>query len=221
MNNPCAAMPEALRFSFPPAGREPAATSLLCALRAGERQAARRLVDALTPSVRAGVAEELLLRRSRRGREPRQEVEDITQSVLLYLFANGARALLRWDPARGRELKSFVGLVARRVTAATLRSRRRSPWSDDPVLPEDLDEQNATPTAGPESSAVSRDMLAALTDRVRARLTARGVEMFEMLFLDERPTEDICALTGMAPHAVYRWRGRLSQMVKEIAAELG
>ena len=218
MNGSCTAAAEEAR-GF--AGMRPAAASLLHALRAGERAAARGLVEGLTPAIRAGVASELALRGSRRGRAPGQEVEDITQSVLLYLFAHGGRALLRWDPARGRELESFVGLVARRVTAAILRSRRRSPWSEVPVQPEDLDEQNVASTWGPESSAISRDMLVALTGRVRARLTARGVEMFEMLFLDERPTEDICATTGMAPHAVYRWRGRLSQMVKEIAAELG
>src|SRR5262245_12457340 len=115
----------------------------------GDRQAMRQLVGALTPTIRASVG--LVLSRGKSSRrETRQEVEDITQTVLLSLFSDRGRALLQWDPARGLELSSFVGLLAKRETLSVLRTLRTNPWTEDPTLNEDLD-QNATMRMGPES----------------------------------------------------------------------
>lgn len=183
----------------------------------GDRTAMRQLVSALTPTIRASVG--LVLSRGKGRRESRQEVEDITQSVLLALFADRARALLQWDPARGLELQSFVGLLAKRETTSILRARRTNPWTEDPTLNEDLD-QNAVMRMGPESETISRDMLIALADAVKTRLTARGYELFDMLFVKGLPHEEVCATTGLSPDAVYAWKSRLGRQVREILAEL-
>ncbi len=195
------------------------ASELLLRVLEGERTAERRLVEELTPTIRASVSRELALRRRRSGRATEQEVEDITQSVLLGLFADGGRTLKKWDPARGRELKSFVGLLAQRRTVTILRCRRTSPWSEDPMLPEDLD-KNPVEANGPESRAISRDMLGALLGAVRARLTARGAEIFRLLFLEGASTEDVCTQTDLSAASVYQWRRRLRLLVEEVAGEL-
>jgi RNA polymerase sigma factor (sigma-70 family) len=196
----------------------PAETLIQRALR-GERGAERRLVEHLTPTIRASVARELLLRGRCGSRAAHHEVDDITQSVFLLLFANGARALQAWDPARGRDLEGFVALLARHRTRTLLRSRRQNPWSEEPSPPEDLD-RNCDQANGPESRAISRDMLAALIDGVRARLSPRGLELFELLYLEGCPTEDVCAATGLNPGAVYQWKSRLRLLVAEVAASL-
>jgi RNA polymerase sigma factor (sigma-70 family) len=185
----------------------------------GDLRAMRQLVTALTPVIRTSVASVLSRSGNSGRREARQEVEDATQTVLLALFADRGRVLLQWDPGRGLSLPSFVALLARRETVSLLRSRRRSPWTEDPTLNEDLD-LNAVPRMGPESETISRDMLANLAVAVREKLSARGMELFEMIFMRGLPPEEVATLTGMTSEAVYTWKSRLTRQVKEILAEL-
>src|SRR5271170_6092511 len=185
----------------------------------GDRQAMRQLVVALTPTIRVSVAAVLARGGGPGRREGRQEVEDATQTVLLALFADRGRVLLQWDPARGLALENFVSLLARRETVSLLRSRRRSPWTEDPTLHEDLD-RNAVPRMGPESETISRDMLAALEVAVRAKLSVRGVELFDLMFMRGLALDDVCAATGLSAEAVYAWKSRLTRQVKAILAEL-
>jgi len=188
----------------------------------GDRQAVRQLVDALTPVIQIRVAR--ALRRWRRaawGRDVRQEVEDLTQSVFLALFANGGQALRRWEPERGLSLPAFVGLLADHEITSILRSRRRSPWTEDPTADEDLDEGARVDAGrGPELAALSRETLRALVDRLREKLSDRGLELFYLLFVEERSTEEVCAAAGLTPDAVYAWRSRLARLTRQIAADL-
>ncbi|MDC0747936.1 RNA polymerase sigma factor [Polyangium mundeleinium] len=187
----------------------------------GERQAVRALVDRLTPVIQMRVARALRRRRGAAlGRDVRQEVEDLTQSVFLAIFANGGQALRKWDPARGSSLESFVGLLADHEIASILRSRRRSPWTEDPTTNEDLAEDAPPGDVGPELETLTREALRTIVDRLRERLSDRGLELFFLLFVEERATEEVCADTGLTPDAVYAWRSRIGKLVRQIAAEI-
>jgi RNA polymerase sigma factor (sigma-70 family) len=186
----------------------------------GDRAATSQLVAVLTPVIRSSAASVLARVGGAGRREGRQEVEDAVQSVLMALFADHGRVLLQWDPARGLKLESFVALLAKREVLSLLRSRRRNPWTEDPTLNEDLD-RNAVPRMGPESETISRDMLAALAIAVQSKLTPKGAELFDLLFIKGLPPEEVCAATGLSPDAVYAWRSRLSRDVRKIIAELG
>lgn len=198
---------------------DPRAALLLRAAE-GDRQATRQLVVALTPVIRNSVVSVLSRAGSTGRRAARQEVEDATQTVLLALFADRARALLQWNPERGLALDKFVALLAKRETVSVMRSRRRNPWTEDPTLHEDLD-RNENPRSGPESETISRDMLENLAVVARSRLTEKGFELFEMMFINGLPPEEVCALTGLSSEAVYAWKSRLGRQVKEIVTELG
>jgi RNA polymerase sigma-70 factor, ECF subfamily len=137
----------------------------------------------------------------------------------LHLFDHGGRVLRQWDPARGLGLRSFVALVARRETVGILRNRRRSPWTEDPTELETLD-RNAALAAGPELEAIARELLAVVTDRVCARLSPRGVEMFQLLLLHGCETTEVCVRTALRPDRVHEWRSRLSRSARETAAGL-
>ena len=76
----------------------------------------RRLAERLLDAIQREVAIALHRLAAQRGRDPRQEVQDLVQEVLVSLFEHDARELRRWDPTRGRSLESFVRLVARRST---------------------------------------------------------------------------------------------------------
>lgn len=186
---------------------------------AGAEPALTRLVQALTPVIQSRVARGLLLRRTgtAAGRDIRQEVEDLTQETFLVLFADGGKVLRSWQPERGLSLLNFVGLVAERQTASILRSGKRSPWKEDPVLPEDLDQ--TAPESGPEEVAASREQLKHLLHRLTEELTPLGRHLFDLLFLRELPFEEVTRQTGMSPDAVYAWRSRLRRLARRLLDE--
>jgi RNA polymerase sigma-70 factor (ECF subfamily) len=187
---------------------------------AGDEPALNRLVQTLTPVIQSRVARGLLLRRAgtAAGRDVRQEVEDLTQEIFLVLFADGGKVLRSWQPERGLSLLNFVGLVAERQTASVLRSGKRSPWKEDPVLPEELD--GATRESGPEEVAASREQLKHLLHRLTEELTPLGRHLFDLLFLRELPFEEVTRQTGMTPDAVYAWRSRLRRLARRLLEEM-
>lgn len=189
--------------------------SALC----GDEPALTRLVQSLTPVIQSRVARGLLLRRTgtAAGRDVRQEVEDLTQEIFLMLFADGGKVLRSWQPERGLSLLNFVGLIAERQTASILRSGRRSPWKEDPMLPEDLDQ--AAPDSGPEEVAASREQLRHLLHRLTEELTPLGRHLFDLLFLRELPLDEVIRQTGMSPDAVYAWRSRLRRLARRLLDE--
>jgi len=186
---------------------------------AGAEGAARSLVAQLTPVVQARVARGLLRSRTRtRGRDVRQELEDLTQEVFAALFADDARALRSWDPSRGLSLENFVGLVAERQVASILRSGKRSPWTEDPQDDRALEEN--VEAVLPERILESRDLLERLLDGVRTRLSPRGLDLFYRLCVREEAVEAVAQSCKMTPDSIYAWRSRLRRLVRELAEEL-
>ncbi len=186
---------------------------------ARDGNALRSLVDVLTPVIQARVARALLRRASAAsGRNIRQEVEDLTQDVFAALFADGGKVLRAWEPGRGLSLVNFVGFVAERQVASILRTTRRSPWTEDPTLMEELD----TPVdeAGVEVRVESQQMLEVLLDRLREELSPLGQSLFEMLFIHQRSVPEVCERTGMSRDAVYAWQSRLGKLSRKLGAEL-
>ena len=185
---------------------------------AGDQGAVGRLVKMLTPVIQARVARSLLRRRTgaASGRSIRQEVEDLTQEIFLLLFAENGKVLRTWEPARGLALVNFVGLIAERRTASLLRSGRRSPWQDEPSLPEDLD--RAAEESGPEEIAASRQQLEQLLRRLTEELSPLGRHLFDLLFVRELPLEEIVAATGLTRDAVYAWRSRLRRLARRLVS---
>jgi RNA polymerase sigma factor (sigma-70 family) len=187
---------------------------------AGDEPALTGLIRKLTPVIQSRVARGLLLRRTgtAAGRNIRQEVEDLTQEIFLVLFADGGKVLRSWTPERGLSLLNFAGLVAERQTASILRSGKRSPWKEDPTLPEDFPQ--TSPESGPEEIAASREQLKLLLDRLTEELSPLGRRLFDLLFLRELPPEEVVRETGMSPDAIYAWRSRLRRLASRLLLEM-
>lgn len=184
----------------------------------GERGAIEELVRELSPVVQARVATALW----RRGRSSRQELEDLTQEVLMDVFAGNTRALASWDPERGLSLASFVGLVAQRSVASRLRSHRQSPFTHEATDPSTID---VTPDSGragaaPERSVAARELLRLLLDRLHSALSPKALEMFYRLYVWQEEPEVVARETGSKLDAVYQWRSRLKKEVTELEAKL-
>ncbi|HEX6901833.1 MAG TPA: sigma-70 family RNA polymerase sigma factor [Thermoanaerobaculia bacterium] len=186
---------------------------------AGEEPALTQLIKKLTPVIQSRVTR-ILLRRTgaAAGRCIRQEVEDFTQEVFLGLFAGGGKVLRSWQPERGLSLLNFVGYVAERRTASILRGKR-SPWREDPTLPEEFDNQ-PSPDSGPEEIAASREELGLLLDRLTEELSPLGRHLFDLLFLRELTPEEVARETSMSPDAVYQWKSRLRKLCRRLLDEM-
>ena len=188
---------------------------------AGDVLAVRALVDSLAPVIQARVARSILRSgtRRRQGRDLRQDIEDFTQEVFAFLFADGNKALRAWEPTRGLSLANFVGMIAEHQVASLLRSGRRSPWTDEPVADDDL-HRAVGAVADADERVHSRELLGALDERLRAELTPRGAILFQLLLVEERPIEDVCQQTALNADAVYAWRSRLRKLVLRLADEI-
>lgn len=185
----------------------------------GDVTAVRRLVALLTPVVHARVVRTLVRRRGALGRDVRQEVPDLAQEVFVALFADDARVLRAWDPARGLSLVSFCGLVAEREAASILRSGRRSPWTESATELDTLEKELAH-VAPAEAFVASREQLDRIVDRLREDLSPRGLELFHRLIVEEEDVASVCASTNMTPDAVYAWKSRIGKLVRKLATEL-
>lgn len=186
----------------------------------GDSLAIVKLVREILPVIEARVARVMLRSRARLGRDIRQDVEDLSQDVLVGLLANDLRVLRSWDPQRGLSLRGFVGLVAERQATSLLRSPRRSPWREQPQAHEELEPAPVSDSRGPFAVLASRESLALLTERLSHNVTALGEDMFRRLYIHQESIDEICRQTGMQEDAVYAWRSRLGRLARKLLRDL-
>jgi RNA polymerase sigma-70 factor (ECF subfamily) len=193
-------------------------SDLVQAALAGERAAVVRIVERLTPVIQARVARCVLRYRSGSG-HVRQDVEDLAQDVFMRLFEEGGRVLGAWDPERGASLENFVGLVAERHAISMLRTGKRNPWREEAMDDATLD---AAPDAqpGPADEVAAADLMERLHDRLREHLSPLGMQLFGLLYVEERSVEDVCRTTRLSSDAVYAWRSRLRRTAQALYREL-
>ena len=183
---------------------------------AGNRAQLRVLLDRLTPIVQARVARCLL--RAGQARDVRRDVEDFTQDALVELFADGSRILRGWRDDGGLSLDNYVGLITERRTISALRSARRNPWREQQAEEDAVEAVDTTPEL--ERRVAAGDLLERMLTRLRETLTPLGFRLFELLYVQEMDTPQVCAATALSPEAVYAWRSRLRRAAKKVHAEL-
>lgn len=175
-------------------------------------------MEALVPVVRVEVAVAMRRRAATRGRDGGQEIDDLVQDVLLHLLDEGGRVLQRWDPKRGRSLRSFVRLVARHRIARAFEGFRGNPWATDCTDDATL-EVLRTDSSGTFRRIASRSELRRILDALHARLDERGRALFHMLYVEQRPIAEVCTTMSMTRAAVDQWNARLRRRVRALAAE--
>ena len=199
------------------------------AVLSGDRAALVGFVDVLTPIIQARVARALMRSRMQASwQRIRQEVEDLTQEVFAALFENNARAIRAWDPDKGMSLTSFVALYASRQAVSILRTKKRSPWTEDPTLSDDLEknadnahlEKGTDGATNPEARVSSKELLSKLFERLTQELSPLGLELFRLVCVQELPLSEVCEKTNMSPDAVYAWRSRLIRRSRQILSQL-
>lgn len=189
---------------------------------AGDARARRELAKRLLGTIQREVVSVLRRAAAIQLRDPRQEVQELTQDVLVLLFERDGQELRRWDPQRGRNLDSFVRLVARRRAARTLAHRRGNPWADQPVDPHDLDGDDDED--GHDGELVrqleDRNTLGRVLDLLYANMGPRDLELFELLFVDELEPQQVAETLGMTRGAVNAWCYRTRKLARSMAEQL-
>lgn len=184
---------------------------------AGQPAARRQLAGRLLGPIQREVVAVLRRAAAVRGRDPRQEAQELTQDVLVCLLERDGQELRRWDPGRGRSLESFVRLVARRRVARTLGQQRGNPWASDPVDPQATDAE--VPGDGDLLHRVEeRSMLGRVLDQLYAQMGPRDLELFQALFVDERDPQEVADALGMSRGAVNAWSYRARKLARKLAA---
>jgi RNA polymerase sigma factor (sigma-70 family) len=177
--------------------------------------AVRSLVEHMKPVVQARVARALGRRVGFRARDLASDIADFTQEVFMALFSDDARALRRWDPARGLSFQNFVGLLAQHRVAEILRTKRWSTQAEKLVSDESqIREAVAEPAADSEDASMSQELLGRLLERLESTLSTRGLEMFERLYVRGESIEQVCAETGLRSNAVHQWRSRIAKAAR-------
>lgn len=188
---------------------------------AGDGGAVRALIGELMPVIQARVARMLMRYAGQaRGRDIRQELEDLCQEVFVLLFKDSGKVLKAWDPARGMSLANFVGLVAERRVLQVFRSNRQNPWSEDPTEARDLQAKESRRTASAEGAVAAKQLFDRMLDRLTVELSPLGMDMFRALLLEQRKVAEVASAYDMTLKAVYAWQSRLKKRVRKLAAEL-
>lgn len=182
----------------------------------GASDARRELAGRLLDTIQREVSFVLRRRAAAQQRDPRQEVRDLVQDVLVSLFERDGHELRRWDPQRGRSLDSFVRLVARRKVARILGQQKGNPWADEPIDPQVIDAD----TQGDGELVLlleQRAELGAVLDVLYEHMNARDLELFDQLFVHERDPSEVAQSLGMTRGAVNAWCYRTRKLARACA----
>ncbi len=175
------------------------------------------VVGEVLPAIRLEIAFGLRRRARVHRRDADQDIDDFVQDVMVHLLANKGRRLRAWDPERGRSLLSFVRLIARHRLARRLEGVRGNPWEDTDIHADHLPANEDAPLF---DRVLSRQQLERLLDGLRARFNVRSQALFDLIYVQQRPTAEVARVVGMSRPAVDQWNVRLRRLVRRLADEL-
>lgn len=145
------------------------------------------------------------------GRDPRSEVEDVVQDVLIALVKDKGAKIATWDESRGSPEK-FLRMVASSMTITHVRRRREelAPTSTPPEIGKDDDEHRM----------VSIDELRYLLGRLRGELTDFEQMVFDLWYVEELSAKEVAEALGTSPEAVNSMRYRIGRKVAALITKL-
>jgi RNA polymerase sigma-70 factor (ECF subfamily) len=188
---------------------------------AGDTAATSELVTDIGHLIRSRVQRRL--RRSgvlRSIGESRFDVQDLCQDVFARLFERDGRILRSWDPDRGLSLANYVGLVAERLVGGLLRTRRVH--LESATEAQKLASLREATVDAPRVACTTehRQLLDRLKRTLAARLSEKGMAVYQLLFIEELSVEDVEARLALNASAIYTWRHRIRSQLAQVQAQL-
>lgn len=186
----------------------------------GDQEAMAHLIEQISPIVHTRVARALMRRKTQsKGRDLRQELEDLIQDVFASLLHRKGKALKAWEPTRGLSFERFVGFLAEREVSLKLRTHKSNPWTEDPTQ-----DRKLVRLVGSDHSVhaqmESRDLLKRLSGQLKEQLSPKGRLYFELLYIENLSVQAVVEQTGTTADALYAWRSRLTKMLRKLKRDL-
>ena len=144
------------------------------------------------------------------------DLEDLLNTVCVHLVRDDFEKLRRYDPTRGYQVSSWVGLIATNATHDALRRRGPAHYSldDDDEWAEQPDEQ-----LSPAEIAVWRERESWLNRAVR-RLSPGEQQFLRYYYQENREPEEIATLMGISVNTVYSRKNKVRAALKRIIDEM-
>lgn len=163
--------------------------------------ARQRLIERLDPVIRARVRASV----GNNGVDV-HGLEDLAQQIWVRLFDHNARRLAAFDPALGRSLEGFVGMIAQQEIVELLRRKRLEQAPLDAVPePAGLDQ---------ERRLLSRDFGRRLRAHLDQELPDRGRLVLRFLYDDGRSELEIATIMGVSPQVVANWKHKIRVLAR-------
>jgi RNA polymerase sigma-70 factor (ECF subfamily) len=144
------------------------------------------------------------------------DLEDLLNTVCLNLVRDDFEKLRRYDPTRGYQVSSWIGLIATNSTHDALRRRGPAHYSldDDDEWTEMPDEQPS-----PAELAVWRERESWL-NRAVGRLSPAEQQFLRYYYHENREPEEIATLMGISVNTVYSRKNKVRAALKRIIDEM-
>lgn len=183
---------------------------------AGDPDAVRRFVREVTPLFFQVVRS---VRHKGPGRSASLSDEDLVQEILLSLIKSRFRCLSLYRPgAGGCSLRRFLWCYARFRLLEILRRGHGQPFEepvDDDRLQRFLDEEQDLGKWLDE-----RGLLGDFWERAQKACSEEELRLFELSFVQELPTEQVCAALHLSSAALYQRRSRLRDKLIALIDEI-
>lgn len=180
----------------------------------GGEECVRGLVLHISPFVQAEVAMMMTRYGNLRGRNGRQEVQDLVQDVFVILFKDNGKTLRAWRADGGRKFGSFVRLVAKRRLLSVMRTRTKNPWPDEPTDNETLD--RSVRASEVDSAVGFREELEILWEKLSRWFGDEDHRLFRLFFVEGLSIDEVETMTGKNRQALYSWRRELRKFARSV-----
>ena len=174
------------------------------------------LYNLLEPAIRRGAAA-AFQRWGRQNHWSRRQqcLDQVVGDTWVRLFDNGQRHLRAWDPAQ-LSLNGWAHLIGNRIARNACQARWQ--WAEQPT--EELWLCILGGTTAPDVQFANRDLLDRARKAVLDGLSPDGQRMFSLIWDEGRSNQDVADITGLKKNAIYRWRNRLLNSLRDAGRRL-
>lgn len=186
-------------------------TALIEAALRGERASVRRLMERLTPVIRARV-----LRLTRGVPGPGgQDADDLVSEVWARLLENDAQRLRAFDPSRGKTLEGFVSLIAGQMVITDVRAARAEKRGSGRAA-EPLEAAESVAAAHPDAEArmAQAQGFEALWAHLDGQLSDRGRLVLRLVYVDGLTVPEAAAALGVNAQVIYNWQFKIRALAE-------
>ena len=191
---------------------------------AREQTATRQFVDTYAPIIQSAAAR-LLSRYAQTGGRRIPDVADVVQDIFRLLWERDFACLRSYEEQRGT-LAAFLWTLSKNETSKIAESGRRSGYREvpkDPLTTSASDGGVRFDAAdhGAARQIEDKDALAVIFSELADELDANDRRLIELRFVDEQPSDLICAELRISPAAYYQRVSRLRKLIHQVAVRHG